>query len=190
MEAMTFTLFLLSLLAGVTMTPLQEMVARNVVVETDESRGSGIVLSTGVVLATFHSLDVDNTIKINGKDARIGLVRPDLDLLVLYGETPEVPDIVFGLGAGIGTEVIAVGNPQTFTGVVSLGHIVYMEGDFIFTDTLAMYGFSGGGVYTTSGQLLGMIQKMCGKEGHGSWMIRAISSEGIIKAVEKKDETP
>jgi S1-C subfamily serine protease len=176
------TLVLLILL-GVQMTPMELMSHRNVQVTTEENMCSGIILSTGIVLTAFHALEVDSKVFVNGKEAFIALVRPDIDLIVLHAETETLPDIVFGAGIGITTPVVAVGNPSGRIGLVSLGHVVYREKGHLFTDTLAMHGFSGGGLYTIDGVLIGMMQGIVGKEGHGSWIVISLSAEEIMKAL-------
>jgi len=176
-------LVLLTLLRGVTTTPLELMSHRNVQVTTDENMCSGIILTTGVVLTAFHSLQVDSKVFVNGKEAAFVVVRPDLDLIVLHVETGEVPDIVFGTNIGITTPVVAVGNPSGMIGTMSFGYVVHMDKGHIFTDTLAMHGFSGGGLYTTDGVLIGLMQGIVGKEGHGSWMVVSLGADTIIKAL-------
>jgi len=177
------TLVLLTLLRGVQMTPLELMSHRNVKVTTENSECSGIILSTGVVLTAFHALETDSTVKVNGKEAEIVVTRPDIDLIILHVETEEVPDITFGTGVGIATQVVAIGNPADTVGLVSLGRVVYIKDGRIYTDTLAMHGFSGGGLYTPDGVLIGMIQGICGKKESGSWVVLSLGAEEIMKAL-------
>jgi S1-C subfamily serine protease len=183
MEAMTPIFFLLTLLAGVTMNPLEMMVHRNVQVTTENGECAGIILTTGVVLTAFHALETDSTIKVNGKEAEIALTRPDIDLIVLHVETEEVPDITFGTGVGVATPVVAIGNPVDTVGLISFGHVVFIKKNHIYTDTLAMHGFSGGGLYTTDGVLIGMMQGITGREKSGSWVVISVSAEIIIGAL-------
>lgn len=177
------TLVLLTLLRGVTMTPLELMSHRNVQVTTEEGMCSGIILSTGVVLTAFHALQTDSKVFVNGKEATLVQVRPDIDLIILHAETEDLPDITFATNVGIATPVVAVGNPSGMIGVVAVGHVVYREKGHLFTDTLAMHGFSGGGLYTTTGELVGMMQGIVGREQRGSWIVISMSAEEIIKAL-------
>lgn len=180
---MTQTLILFMLLRGITMTPLELMYHRNVQVTTEEGMCSGVILSTGVVLTAFHALEVDSKVFVNGKEAELFLVRPDIDLLVLHVETEDLPDITFGLNVGVAAPVIAVGNPNGMVGTISYGHIVHKKEGHLYTDTLAMHGFSGGGVYTTDGVLVGLMQGIAGREGRGSWVVISLNAEEITKAL-------
>ena len=168
------------------MTPIEQMVSRNVVVETDENKGSGIILSTGLVLSVFHVLENNSTVTVDGKEAEVVFVRPEMDIVVLKTETREIPDIVFSTDFGVLTQVFQIGNPLKLTGVMSTGRVVFYDKKYLYLDTLAVKGFSGGGVYNAQGELLGIVQTMMGIGGSGSWIIRALKSEEIIKALEKK----
>jgi S1-C subfamily serine protease len=180
------TFVVLLMLRSLTMNPLELMTRRNVLVETETSQCSGVILSTGVVLTAFHALETDSVIKVNGKEAKIRIVRPDIDLIVLIVETEEVPDITFGMGVGIGTPVVAVGNPVNLTDVVSFGFVVQTKDAHLFTDTLAMHGFSGGGLYSTEGVLLGMMQGIIGNEKNGSWVVVSLGAKEIVEALRTK----
>lgn len=172
---------------GAQMTPLEQMVARNVVVETEDSKCSGVILETGIVLTVFHALDVDSGIKVNGRAARIVLVRPDIDLLVLKTNTDKFPQVTFGTNVPVTTEVVQIGNPAGFQNVVSTGRVILIEGKYFFTDTLAMHGMSGAGVWDTDGNLVGLVQKMFGSiRTGGGWIVRSLNGETIIKALEGK----
>lgn len=176
-------LLLILTLGGSPMTPLEQMVARNVVVETEESRCSGVILETGIVLTVFHALDTDSGIMVNGKEAKVVLIRQDIDLIVLRVPTDKVPDITFGTGIGVTKQVVQVGNPARFTGVVSIGRVILTDEKYLFTDTLAIPGLSGSGLYSVEGHLVGLVQKMFGAKS-GSWITRALRAEEIIKALE------
>lgn len=180
--------FVFVAMLGGTMTPLEMMVRRNVVVETNESRCSGVILSTGIVLSVFHAIEIDSDIKVNGKEAKIVLIRPDLDMIVLRTTTDKLPDVVFGINIGIATPVISVGNPLNMDGLVSRGFILFKENKHIYLDIIAMPGFSGGGIYTENGELIGLAQKMRGAKSGGSWMAQALRSERIIEALEKLEK--
>lgn len=167
------------------MNPLETMVQRNVVVETDAGRCSGVVIATDTVLTVFHAFDTDSTVRVNGLEAKIVLVRPDIDMAILRVKTDSFPELTFGVDLPIGKQVIQVGNPINAKGVVSFGRVVFVDGKYLYLDTLAIKGFSGGGIYSLNGELVGVAQGMLGVEGAGSWVIRALRSEEIIKALEK-----
>lgn len=167
------------------MTPMETMVHRNVVVETDEGRCSGIVLSTGIVLTVFHALETGSTVKVDGKEAEIVAVHPEADIILLSVETEELPQVTFGVSVGVTTSAFQIGNPLKMTGVLSIGRVVMYDDKYLYLDCLAIKGFSGGGVYTSNGELIGIVQTMTGIEGSGSWMIRALKAEQIMKALEK-----
>jgi S1-C subfamily serine protease len=179
-----FTFVFLVFLRSVTMTPMELMYHRNVQVTTEENRCSGVILSTGVVLTAFHVLQTDSKIYVNGKEAELVLVRPDIDIVILHAETESLPDIVFGTDVGIATPVVAIGNPNGMVGLVSFGFVVFRDDkDHLFTDTLAMHGFSGGGIYSTTGTLLGIMQGIMGSEDKGSWVVVSLGVETIMKAL-------
>lgn len=172
---MRYFVILLSLLCSLFLTatekpiPLvKKLLARCVSVESSEGHGSGIIVAQGFVLTNFHVLHSGSDIKVNGKRADIVKVDLKNDLTLLSTETIFVAPLELAKEINLDDEVVCVGNPLAHKGMVSRGRIVAIDSNgTAFTDAHLFFGSSGGGVYSVSGELIGIVRGIEGKAGDG-----------------------
>lgn len=127
---------------------------RNVVVSNENDySGSGVILSTGLVLTNAHL--VGEEVYVGDEQATVVKIDRVLDLALLKVETRRFGKLKFGK-AKLGKAVYYVGNPGPLTNAVSRGFVVFADEEHIFTDTLPIPGMSGGGLYNRWGHLIGL----------------------------------
>lgn len=173
-----------------TQQAVEQAVNRNVLVETENSAGSGVILQTGLVLTASHLIETRSEIKVDGKVATIVIVDPINDLMILEVETAEYEPVALGRELRLLEPVISVGNPLQVDNVVNMGRVVKLrfEENFFLTDTLAIPGFSGGGVYNMQGELVGIAIAMISTN-RSSAMLLCTPITPILK-YGGKDELP
>ena len=161
--------------------------------------GSGFVIDpSGYVVTNNHVVDGATEVKIKLADAEeypatvIG-TDPETDLALLKVSAPKpLPAATFGSSASlrVGDEVIAVGNPFGLGGTVTAG-IVSARGraidngpyvDFIQTDAAINRGNSGGPLFDTDGQVVGVNSAILSPNGGSVGVGFAIPSD-TVKAV-------
>jgi serine protease Do len=140
-----------------------------VTVDTDESKGSGTIISAdGMVLTSAHVVSAGGTVNIILADGRelvgdvVGLGEEGLDLAVVkirgQNNLPTIPLARPG-SVKVGQQAFAIGNPfgqyqGTFTvGIVSR---IDPQGGLIQTDAAINPGNSGGPLLNSSGELIGV----------------------------------
>ena len=153
--------------------------------EVKYASGSGVVIEKEYVLTNYHVIENASSLKIsvggddsNLYEAQVAAKDPDKDLAVLY--VPGLPLEPVELGDSdqlvVGDWAINIGNAIGFTGTVTAGIISALdreiEGDakttdrfgrksavintMIQTDAAINSGNSGGGMFNTAGQLVGI----------------------------------
>ena len=153
--------------------------------EVKYASGSGVVIEKEYVLTNYHVIEDASSLKIsvggddsNLYEAQVAAQDPDKDLAVLY--VPGLPLQPVELGDSdqlvVGDWAINIGNAIGFTGTVTAGIISALdreiEGDtqttdrfgrkstvvntMIQTDAAINSGNSGGGMFNTAGQLVGI----------------------------------
>jgi S1-C subfamily serine protease len=138
---------------------VETAIAHHVYVDTVNKAGSGIILQGGLVLTVAHIIEIGSPIRVDGKEAEIIQVVPEIDTMILSVDTHDLPQLKFNEAYKLLEPVVVIGNPLDIYGVVSIGRIVKIDikKNLIYTDNIVMPGFSGGGAYTMDGELLGMI---------------------------------
>lgn len=138
---------------------------------TDESAGSGVLVSdTGLVATNFHVVSNSSSIEVrlsNGdRYTPSGIVDFDLvkDIAILKIPGFDLPYTELGNSnsVGIGDDVVVIGAPQGLSQSVSRGIISATrntgEGySLIQTDSAISPGSSGGGMFDSSGRLVGIM---------------------------------
>ena len=153
--------------------------------EVKYGSGSGVVIAKEYVLTNYHVVDSAHSLKIsvdddetNLYDATVAAYDADKDVAVLY--VPGLPLDPVELGDSdeleIGDWVVNIGNPIGFTGTATAGIVSGINreipGDgstldkygrstrivnsMIQTDAAINSGNSGGGMFNTAGQLVGI----------------------------------
>lgn len=140
--------------------------------------GSGVVVATGYVLTNYHVIENASSLEITTEAATYPatLVVSDasVDLAVLYAPDLDLEPVVLGDSdtINVGDWAICIGNPLSFTGTTTVGIISALNrqvsGDstdaygkkvtntMIQTDAAINSGNSGGGMFNTAGELIGI----------------------------------
>lgn len=138
------------------------------------STGSGVIFDkTGLILTNHHVINGAATIQITLYDQRVFMAevvasdpRTDLAIIQILGEGP-FPEATFNTAGPpqVGEWVVAVGHPFNFPFTVTAG-IVSALGrrgladneiqDYIQTDVAVNPGSSGGPLFNTAGQVVGI----------------------------------
>jgi serine protease Do len=142
--------------------------------------GSGVVVENGKVLTNAHNLHGDE-VRIffaDGREAAGSVVGADADgdLAVIAADTGDAPAIAWGEGGslGIGTPVVAIGNPAGQGLRVTLGFVSGIGRAFrgprgrrvagaVEHTAPLLPGSSGGPIVDGSGRLLGINTNRLGK---------------------------
>lgn len=158
--------------------------------------GSGFVIdSSGYVVTNNHVVDGATEVKIKLADkeeyaATVVGTDPDTDLALLkVSPQKPLPAVTFGSSASlrVGDQVIAVGNPFGLGGTVTAG-IVSARGrdidngpyvDFIQTDASINRGNSGGPLFNTDGQVVGVNSAILSPNGGSVGVGFAIPSDTV-----------
>lgn len=153
---MIHLLLLLALEGGLKKNIISEAIQRNVWVETDNTNASGVIIQTDIVLTCFHVLSVDSDIRVDGNEARIIAVDPKLDLVLLRTHTKKVDPVKWNVKPELTDLVFYVANTNGHKSYLSVGRLTFQDDNLYYTDTTAVEGASGGGLYDLDGQLVGL----------------------------------
>jgi len=140
-----------------------------VLITTDYSSGSGVVVNTeGVILTNFHvvsSVLIDNsviTVKTHNNDLYIATILSydeDLDICLIKTENLVNEKSIFIAhqdSINLGEDVICIGNPLGLTEYVTKGIISKYNTPYIFTSASINPGNSGGAMINMKGELVGI----------------------------------
>lgn len=147
---------------------------RCVRIKTDEHHGTGVIIHTNFVLSCFHCLEVGSEVLVNGQEARIVVVSPKEDLMLLMINSGKFEPIQFA-EASLGQKVFYVGNPGTHENIAVGGYIVDMNERKLFIDGTIRAGASGSGLYTNEG-LVGLVDALEVRGGQTSFGVGTQSS--------------
>jgi S1-C subfamily serine protease len=165
---------------------VKELRKSTVLIDSDESGGSGVILyrcgDETAILTNRHvvtsdkapagSVVVSPNIKITneGKEVRpirIVIAPHDLDLALVFVKEDIGPPVKFSqMKPEVGSKLIVVGNPLGVEDTVSIGIVSNFikdksDGGFPFeliqTDAAINAGNSGGGMFLSNGELLGIV---------------------------------
>ncbi len=146
------------------------------------SSGSGSVLTEdGYIVTCYHVIESATSITVTLPDettltATVVGGDETTDIAVLKVDATGLTPATIGSSADMqcGDSVIAIGNPNgTKGGVVTYGIVsaaqqtLTLDGEEIYllqTDATVIAGFSGGGLYNQSGELIGIIRAKTGNE--------------------------
>ena len=179
-----------------------------VVVRTEESQGSGFVVSHAdrytLVLTNSHVVDGEDSVKIKWSDGRVdtgkvvgdyGADKLDRDVALILVDAirgkplkrqPKAPEI--------GSDVVVIGAPQGLEFSLTRGVLsqIRQNGDFLQIDAPINPGNSGGPLFDSTGCVAGMITF---KKSESEGLNFAIGYEPIQKfltwtAIERKPKSP
>ena len=193
--------------------------------EVKYGSGSGVVVEKEYVLTNYHVVDGAHSLKIsvgddqeNLYDATVAAFDEDKDVAVLY--VPGLPLDPVELGDSddlvVGDWVVNIGNPIGFTGTATAGIVSGLNREIpsdgtgtdkygraskivnsmIQTDAAINSGNSGGGMFNTAGQLVGIpTLKYSGTRYSSSAMIESIGmcipineAKDVIEQAKKADK--
>lgn len=149
------TLFAFSLKGEEVEKVIATSLKRNVLVESEDSHGSGVILSTNLILTVSH-IGASNLF-VDGIPAVVLRRFTREDTMILAVPTKKLPAIKLVAKVTQDEEVYFVGNPTEHRGLIARGRIVDIEND-IYIDVHLTSGASGGGVYNLSGELIGIVR--------------------------------
>ena len=155
---------------------VQDAVKRFVTTKAGGCTGSGVIITTGVVMTCFHCLRVDNGILVNDFEADIIAVDPKHDLMLVTAPTEPIDTVRLGT-VGLGELVFSVCNPLDYAGALMFGHVCHITDAKVLTDIHGMPGISGSGLFNSKGELVGINHSVIGVKHIGSWMTCAVPSE-------------
>lgn len=166
--------------------------------------GSGFVISSdGYIITNNHVIDGADEILIEffpgggeGVPAVIVGTDPKVDIAVLKVDMKDLPFVSFGdsnaTGARVGDWVMAVGNPlgQGFSvsaGIVSARNraLSGFYDDYIQTDAAINRGNSGGPLFNTDGEVIGVNTAILSPNGGSIGIGFAMSSEVVSNVVDQ-----
>lgn len=141
---------------------------------------SGVIIGTGFVLTCFHSLRVDNGIKVGDVEAEIIGVDPAHDLALLEVPTIEVEAITLG-SVFKGESVFSIGNPHGLSGALLFGRVVFLDDKKILHDMHGAPGISGSGLWDCAGELVGINHSVIGQKHIGNWLTASVPAFHLQK---------
>lgn len=150
-----------------------------VTVESGNNIGSGIIIKDDLIITSFHILSGDVYIQFYDSPTRTKVevlkASQNEDMAVLSAFTKEHVEIAESYKDG--DEVFIIGTPVGIRHFIAYG--VIGKGNLL--DASINHGHSGGGVFNTNGELIGMVSyKFDDVEGIGAF----IPVEKLLKFVE------
>jgi S1-C subfamily serine protease len=167
-----------------------------VLIETNRAQGSGVVVAPGLILTNHHVIsdasEAEITLNNGAKYEVEGIVEanPEKDIALIKTKSPfSIKPAYIGNSSHLakGDKVVAIGSPQGFQNTVSEGIVSgfrIIEGTkYIQTNAPIDHGSSGGGLFNTLGQLVGITTS--GYEDSNANLNFAVASEDFIQLVSK-----
>lgn len=146
--------------------------------EVLQGTGSGVVVAKGYVLTNYHVVEGATSLEVsvNGQNYPAQLMGTDesIDIAVMYVDGLDVEPVVLGDSdvLNVGDWAIVIGNPLSFTNTTTVGVISALNREItgsstdtygkrttntmIQTDAPINSGNSGGGMFNTAGELIGV----------------------------------
>ncbi len=143
--------------------------------------GSGVVIAEGYVMTNYHVVDGATSLEVTTDEATYPAILAggdeSLDVAILKVEGMKLPAVDLGDSdtLRVGDWAICIGNPLSFTGTTTVGVISALNREVTTDTTLDKYGRrtnvtntmiqtdaainsgnSGGGMFNTSGELMGI----------------------------------
>lgn len=161
-----------------TLPNFQNLVRANVVIlnETQGCDGSGTTINVNgktYILSAGHLGDLTDTFFVKERDdfRSIRMVRQNKDVdLSLFEYVGEYCDLTIAPVAveepKVGDRIWTVGNPAMLEDAITSGTLVRKMGYSYFIDAKIYYGSSGGGLFNTNGELIGVNVAMIGVQNY------------------------
>jgi S1-C subfamily serine protease len=146
---------------------IKEGIARNVWItvkikdKEGEGRCSGVIYQTNLIITARHCKG--DEMWVDGVPAKV-LRESTEDLLLLEAETGPYEPLKLNTRPVIGDKVFSVSNYHEYKSIVSIGRIMRIEKDRIFSDVLCVPGVSGSALYNRRGELIGINNQFYGTD--------------------------
>lgn len=144
---------------------VSDILADSVVyIQTNKKQGSGVILSDdGLIATNFHLIDGASTIQFKFNDRTIYQdtttvvgIAPDIDLAILQIDLEDLTPVPSTTEPELDAEIFTIGSPLGEHNVVTEGSILYINDTVIQISAPIQNGSSGGGLFDTDGNLLGI----------------------------------
>ncbi len=135
-----------------------------VYLQTNQTQGSGIILSAdGLIATNYHVIENASTAQFvfadgsvcQGEATVVGL-NPSADIALLKIEKSGLTPAKTSLSYHVGDAVSAIGSPDGQRNTVTEGVINSFDADVISASAIISHGSSGGGLFNSEGEVIGM----------------------------------
>ena len=171
---------------------------------SDEKRGlgSGVMISDEMILTATHVVNTANKIGVKFKDgtqiqADVITATTSTDVALLKLRKPKKDNAIANFGNSsstkIGEPVFVIGAPFGIEHTLSVGHLSgrYQRGlmaggetvEFLQTDTAINKGNSGGPMFNSKGEVIGIVSFILSKSGGFNGVGFATAIDGVIKSI-------
>ena len=149
-----------------------------VLVKLPRSGGSGVYISENLILTCAHVVRYKSRVKIhhNGKVYDGEVIKLDMgkDLaLILCGI--EATPIKIGAPPSLGARVISSGHPWLLPRFISFGRVGALSSSSVTHDSALNGGNSGGPLFNSDGELIGINHSISTNDGQFAGMSKAIN---------------
>lgn len=151
--------------------PIKDMKKTVVLIETRESSGSGVIISSnGLIITAAHVLEDKRSAIVYVKNrpykALVAYINYKSDVALLKIEVDNLPYSEITYDYNKLDEIYTISNPKGYRNICGKGSIVDINLDgylpdksllYIVTDTIVSAGSSGGAIFNKEGELISII---------------------------------
>ncbi len=180
----------------------KELKVTNGVSTALEGLGSGVMISDDLILTASHVIDTANLIIVKFKDEET--IRADVvtsiksaDVALIKLRSPKKGSVVAKIGSSkavkVGEPVFVIGAPFGIAHTLSIGHLsgrhhrgfmaVGQPIEFLQTDTSINTGNSGGPMFNSKGEVIGIVSFILSKSGGFNGIGFATAIDGVKESV-------
>ena len=145
-----------------------------VYLQTNKMQGSGVILSAdGLIATNFHMIEKASVAQFvfndgsiyQGKTTVVGL-DPQKDIAILKIEKSGLTPAKLSPNYKTGDAVLAIGSPHGNRNIVTEGTITGGDQDVILSTAVIDHGNSGGGLFLSTGELIGITSAFTVEENY------------------------